>query len=207
LRLDWQAEIEARLPCLDELPQRAVVEDAHEIFLAQSDFPVHADEQRAAGYLRALAAMRALAGQQQPLTWAHMVNVQQMVLGSSVTFRQTTAYAKGGREKYIHFAGLAEMFSHKVAQDFGEGCHPLVKAARLYLDLIFVHPFADGNARAARLWFEFGLNFYAAPLPDFADLVRFKKIAGSPKNYRAFVFHLYRSIVRRYEKIDQLAND
>ncbi|MFO0714120.1 MAG: Fic family protein [Sandaracinus sp.] len=36
-------------------------------------------------------------------------------------------------------------------QRTGRTARPLVRAARVYLDVCFFHPFEDGNARAARL--------------------------------------------------------
>ncbi len=88
------------------------------------------------------------------------------------------SFMRGGREAYVWFDGFESMFRRKVAADALAGAHPLVGACRLYLDIIFFHPFEDGNARAARLWFEFVLRRARVVGPPIADVVRLDKPAG-----------------------------
>ncbi|MFI9237111.1 Fic family protein [Streptomyces sp. NPDC053079] len=77
---------------------------------------------------------------------------QSTVLGvPRAAFRTGTAYAKRGRERYGLHADTPQRFASCLAQS----CEPTVplpaRAARLYLDVCFFHPFDDGNARAALL--------------------------------------------------------
>jgi len=50
--------------------------------------------------------------------------------------------------RYCYWSGCEKMFTLKVEKDFvEEDVHPLVKAVRLYLDIIYFHPFEDGCGR------------------------------------------------------------
>ncbi|MEU9344591.1 Fic family protein [Streptomyces sp. NPDC048278] len=74
------------------------------------------------------------------------------VLGEpEAPFRADDAFAKAGRERY----GLAPRTQADFASCLGETTDPDIplaaRAARVYLDVAFFHPFADGNARAALL--------------------------------------------------------
>ncbi|MFF0478900.1 Fic family protein [Streptomyces sp. NPDC004284] len=83
---------------------------------------------------------------------------QQTVLGKGVAaFRTMSAFAKGGRERY----GIALDTRARFEQCLDESTQrdlPLPsRAARAYLDVLFFHPFEDGNARAAMPAFAFVL--------------------------------------------------
>ncbi|MFI9203068.1 Fic family protein [Streptomyces sp. NPDC053048] len=77
---------------------------------------------------------------------------QSTVLGIPLAaFRAGTAYAKRGSERYGLHADTPQRFASCLAQS-REPAVPLpARAARLYLDVCFFHPFDDGNARAALL--------------------------------------------------------
>jgi fido (protein-threonine AMPylation protein) len=68
-----------------------------------------------------------------------------------VGFRTAPAYAKRGREMYPLQPRMQDTLERLLA-DTTRSREPLaVRAARVYLDVCFFHPFVDGNARAARL--------------------------------------------------------
>lgn len=104
------------------------------------------DEQRAERLLAALAQVRADAG--RPLTFDLLAGWQELVLGEPAAFRTTTAFAKGGRERYG--PTTPEEFDAHLADAHGTAPLP-ARVARAYLDVCFFHPFPDGNGRAAML--------------------------------------------------------
>ena len=84
---------------------------------------------------------------------------QEQVLGApGINFRTGTAYAKDGRERY----GFQPDTQQRFAACLAEATDPRVplpaRAARIYLDTAFVHPFPDGNARSALLCLYFVLR-------------------------------------------------
>ncbi|WP_435132432.1 Fic family protein [Actinacidiphila sp. bgisy144] len=102
--------------------------------------------------MAALDAAFADARQGVPLSFALLAGWQRTVLGrQSVGFRPAPAFAKGGQERY----GLAPGTRTRFERCLSESTHadlPLpARAARAYLDVLFFHPFEDGNARAAML--------------------------------------------------------
>ncbi|UIX28561.1 Fic family protein [Streptomyces sp. GQFP] len=87
-----------------------------------------------------------------------MANWQRTVLRRpSVGFRTAPAFAKGGRERY----GLTPDTPARFARRLSESTRPDLPlpshAAWTYLDVLFFHPFEDGNARAAMLALAFVL--------------------------------------------------
>lgn len=162
--------------------------DRHEIYLDTVDTPLHQDISRASAYREALTQIRVLADRSAPLNWTTMATVQRIVLESDrAEFRIGDAYAKGGTERYAWFPELEAMFQRKIEADAKSACNPIAKAVRTYLDIIFFHPFADGNARAARLWFEFVLRRERVCLPSLSTLARLRKTPGSVSRYWAFI--------------------
>jgi Fic family protein len=168
---------------------------AQEAWLTGHDTPAHGgDIAREARFLSALARVRALADAREPLTWARLTEVQAEVLGKPVGFRTGEAFAHGGAHRYLYTPDLEEMFIRKVEADAKDGCHPVAQAVRLYLDLAFFHPFPDGNARAARLGFEFCLRRAGLPTPPLAPWVLLPKPPGDAERYVRFVRLVARSI-------------
>jgi hypothetical protein len=89
-------------------------------------------------------------------------------LGTSPSgFRTSPAYAKGGRERYGVASGTPRRFGDCLAQATASGLPLPARAARAYLDVLFFHPFPDGNARAAMLALYFLLARERA-VPDLA---------------------------------------
>lgn len=121
------------------------------------------------------------------LTFDRMCEVQKHIVSNEqAKFRQCTAYTSIRRERYAYFSSLENIFRTKVSVDDGDNCHPLIKAVRLYLDIIFFHPFGDGNARAAMLWFAFYALRYRFNVPDFRKLHGFGFVPGNKACYWMF---------------------
>jgi hypothetical protein len=101
----------------------------------------------------ALARARAAAEAGEPLSMSLLKSWQRVVLGRDhdPPFRTTDAFAKLGRERYAIGPGVAEAFEVCLNEANAGTPHAAGRAARVYLDLCFFHPFDDGNARAARL--------------------------------------------------------
>lgn len=108
-----------------------------------------------AGY--ALARADAL-GTRRPLDFGLMERWQRTVLGvPRAPFRTGDAYAKGGRERYALAPDTPAAFDRCLAQSAEPAVPAAARAARVYLDVAFFHPFADGNGRAALLALAFVL--------------------------------------------------
>lgn len=132
-------------------------------------------------------AVARLASQQTPISFEDMCRVQGHVVGMrNAKFRRASGYARQRNERYAYFGSLEQMFRKKVSVDNQDSCHPLMKAVRLYLDLIFVHPFPNGNARAALLWFTFYCMRYRYCVPDFRKFFDFGFSPGSRTCYWQF---------------------
>ncbi|POX58736.1 hypothetical protein C3492_36420 [Streptomyces sp. Ru62] len=108
--------------------------------------------------LTALDLAFADAEQGRPLTFALMAKWQRTVLGHDlVGFRTMPGFAKGGRERYGLVPDAQALFEHCLSGSV-EPYLPLPsRAALAYLDILFFHPFEDGNARAAMLALAFVL--------------------------------------------------
>lgn len=116
------------------------------------------DAGRAERLMSVLEQVREAATAGGELTFEVLARWQARVLGvPAVGFRDGVAYAKGGRERY----GLAPDTAQRYAGCLDEATDPSVplpsRAARVYLDTAFVHPFPDGNGRAAMLCLYFVL--------------------------------------------------
>ncbi|MFI6249881.1 Fic family protein [Streptomyces sp. NPDC051016] len=108
------------------------------------------DPVRAERLLAAHALALADAARRVPLSFAVLSGWQREILGGpEAPFRANDAYAKAGRERY----GLTPRTRADFASCLRETTDPdlplAARAARVYLDVAFFHPFADGNARAA----------------------------------------------------------
>ncbi|MQY08511.1 Fic family protein [Actinomadura macrotermitis] len=114
-----------------------------------------------AGAARARAALRQVradAARDLPLSFPLMAAWQRTVLGvADAPFRTTPAYAKQGRERYGIAPDTQARFERHLAESTEPGLPLPARAARVHLDVLFFHPFADGNARAAMLALAFVL--------------------------------------------------
>lgn len=92
------------------------------------------------------------------LTFTLMAGWQQTVLGEGVAaFRTMPAFSKGGRERYGIAPGTRAWFEQCLSESTQLDVPLPSRAARTYLDILFFHPFEDGNARAAMLALAFVL--------------------------------------------------
>jgi hypothetical protein len=141
--------------------------------------------QRFRRYVEALTEVRSAAATGTPLTWSWMQQIQRIVLGSTeVAFRSGPAFAWGGSERYAYFTGLPELFARKVEADAADHATPLAQGVRLWLDVLFVHPFADGNARCALLMLEYCLARAGQRLRDYGAMRRLPIRPVSAARYR-----------------------
>jgi hypothetical protein len=186
-RIDWRqlpSDLARRLAALQPAPAACARADAHEEFIAKQD---GRDSGRAARMLAALAVLQEWARQRRSVCWAGLQDVQRIVLGKESGFRTGIAWAKGGQERYGLWPDLESEFADKIASDDTDGAHPVAAAVRLYLDVCFFHPFRDGNARAARLWFGYVLRRGGYRLGFAEPLFLVERWAGDPADYLDFL--------------------
>jgi len=167
------------------VPAPPPADDPHVRFVERLDGPQHHDTARAARYLDALAAVRARADRGEAATLAALALVQGVVLGlgGPAPLRTTDAFARGGDHRYPIVAGFEALVSERLAAWDAPGIHPVVAACGRYLDVIFLHPFCDGNARAARLLLEWTLRRAGLPTPRIDDLVLLRKVPGDERSF------------------------
>lgn len=145
------------------------------------------DPARAEGLLTALERARVDATQDAPLTLERLCDWQQRVLGvpQPPRFRNSVAFAKGGRERYGIAPDTPARLDACLAESASDGRRPLpliARAARAYLDVCFFHPFDDGNARAGFLALVFVLAREGVALDDVGLLRRVSFQADSPQD-------------------------
>lgn len=87
----------------------------------------------------------------EPLSFAVLQRWQRVVLGRPTGFRPAPAFAKHGDEHYGRYEGIEADFDSYLLQASDAGLSVAARAARVYLDVAFYHPFDDGNGRAAML--------------------------------------------------------
>lgn len=137
----WLASRGARVDALPGI--RPVTSDPHVRYLDEVDTAL----ERADTMRIALDACRAA----ETLSVEQLVRWQQIVLDGPAPLRTTDAFAKRGREHYPMLPDLGDRLA-AVLREATDPATPLVeRATRAYLDICFLHPFVDGNARAARL--------------------------------------------------------
>jgi prophage maintenance system killer protein len=128
-----------------------VLADGHERYIERVERA--RDPERAERMAAALLLCRDSALRGMDLTLDQLAEWQAIVLGRRVELRTTVAFGKRGRERYGISASLRSDFERVLAEAAGEHRQAAlaVKAAALYVDVCYFHPFEDGNARAARL--------------------------------------------------------
>ncbi|MFB7359483.1 Fic family protein [Streptomyces gardneri] len=123
------------------------------------------DPQGTAQVLTALDLALADAEQGRTLTFTRMANWQRTVLRcDSVGFRDVPAFAKDGQERYGLTPDTRAQFEGCLSDSVQPNPPLPSRAARTYLDVLFFHPFEDGNARAAMLAMAFVLAREGVPL-------------------------------------------
>ena len=145
-----------------------VARDGHRDYIARHD--------RARGAERgdrldaALTEIRHAATEGAPLSFALLARCQRHVLGTAEppAFRSHDAYAKGGLERYGWNPNTEAAFERQLAEASDPSLILASRAARVFLDVCFYHPYEDGNARAARLALDYVLTRAGYAL-DIAD--------------------------------------
>jgi fido (protein-threonine AMPylation protein) len=92
-------------------------------------------------------------------------------------FRTGAARAKGGREHYAWWPGLPARFEECLAEATATDVPLPARAARVYLDVGFFHPFHDGNARSAMLALYYVLAREDVVLDHAAPVLRISRVA------------------------------
>lgn len=137
-------------------PAQTLAFDSHLEFVASRD--AARDPDRADRMRRAILACRHAATRSLPLTLTLLTEWQTIVLGGPAPFRCGPAFAKQGREHYGFDARTQPRFERWLAEAQRKKPSVFWRAARLYLDICFTHPFEDGNARCARLALDYLLT-------------------------------------------------
>jgi hypothetical protein len=137
------------------------------------------------GAVRVLAALelvRADAAEGGPLTFARLEAWQRKVLAvTAAPFRTTSAWARAGRERYAYRDDLPAVFEACLAEATDPAVPLPSRAARVYLDVLHFHPFADGNARSAALALYFVLAREGVVLDRAAPLLMTRWPASDPR--------------------------
>jgi hypothetical protein len=184
-QLDW-ASLAVGWPtegCADSVPN---VQSLHQAYVER--FDTFRDSERGARMLAAVQAVAERAREGGSITWEGLCSIQCVVLDlESVGFREGPAYANARLETYGSHPRLEGAFKKKLARDEAEELHPLLKACRLYLDVRFFHPFADGNSAAARLAVQWILQREGVRIPDLIPLFRQPIAPGNLEHYRALI--------------------
>lgn len=133
--------------------------------------------------LAALELVRADAADGGPLTFARLEAWQRKVLAvAAAPFRTTSAWARAGRERYAYRDELPEAFEACLAEATDPAVPLPARAARVYLDVLHFHPFADGNARSAALALYFVLASEGIVLHRAAPLLMTRWPASDPRS-------------------------
>ncbi|AEV86493.1 filamentation induced by cAMP protein fic [Actinoplanes sp. SE50] len=137
----------------------------------------------AAHLLAALELVRADAAGGGPLTFARLETWQREVLGvAAARFRAVSAWARAGAEHYPYRDDLPDSFAACLAEATDPAVPLPARAARVYLDIVHFHPFADGNARSAALAVYFVLAREGVVLSRAAPLLMTRWPASVPGN-------------------------
>ncbi|MCU0866180.1 MAG: Fic family protein [Planctomycetes bacterium] len=170
---------------------RESARDGHAAYIATHD-AARDDGERAPRLLEALRLARQLAADGALLDLALLRRMHAVACGDGGD-RRGPAFAKGGRERYGFGDTLAAACDEALVDANDVDVDVVDRAARAYLDVCFFHPFHDGNARAARLAFDFVLAREGVIVDDVTALFAFP-IAATPEACAAYV-RLVRSVV------------
>lgn len=143
-------------PLLKFKTDRKCETDRHTEFVRNFDFGK--SEDRGEAMLAALKRSREDAVMKRELDWETLCEWQAIVLGEPVSFRESDAFAKEGRDWYPLKPATPKQFRKYLAEVNLKHSCPIRTAANAYRDICFFHPFPDGNARSARLAMEYVLT-------------------------------------------------
>jgi hypothetical protein len=169
-----------------------VAADGHERYIARIERL--RDPERADRMASALVLCRDSATRGMQLMVDQLAEWQAIVLGQRAELRTGVAFAKRGRERYGISPDLRADFERALA-DAADPATPIaVRAARVYLDVCFFHPFDDGNARAARLALDHVLTSAGLALHSAEPLFVLSRLADDSTGSAAFATMVGRMI-------------
>ncbi len=157
----------------------APVADAHVRFAREVDGPAHPEPGRTDRYLLALAHALALPG----LDRDALIDLQSTVLGRPALLRTGDAFARAGAHRYPSRPDLGAQLDAALTGLHDPAVHPAVRATMAYLDVIFLHPFDDGNARLARLLMHHTLHRAGLHPPRFEGVLLVQKNPGDEEGF------------------------
>ena len=159
--------------------------DGHAVYIDEVD--ASRDRARAERLRAALRMARAYAAGGALLSVELLSELQEVMVPAGSALRASAAFAKRGNERYGFDEGTHARFAAALDEADDASVTLLGRAARAYLDVCFFHPFVDGNARAARLVFDWILAREGVVLADVAALFRGSIPAGDADAARAWL--------------------
>lgn len=182
---------------VDVLMVDPMVPDAHHEYVQKIDRA--RSELRADGLLAALDAARRWARTSEPLTFAKLSAWQEDILVERrPSFR--TAAARRGHHTYGFDAWVPTRFDRCLDEALDPAESWPTRAARLYLDVCFFHPFEGGNARAARVALDALLAREGLILTCITPLVLLRRSALDPNGGRRLAGLLQSLVCRQVER-------
>ena len=111
----------------------------------------------AINHREAIAYVEAIVSGKEALSEWHIKNMHQLVLKNiddrnAGRYRQQNVVIAGASHTPTDFLHLPQAMNELMAwYQNANDLHPLIRAARLHVDFVGIHPFVDGNGRTARL--------------------------------------------------------
>ena len=182
--LPWESLAEGWARVAPATPSN--LEALHDAYVER--FDTFRDPERAARVRVAVKAVGARAAAGARVSFPGLCEVMALALEQeSVGFRSEPAYANAKMETYGCDPRLEPALTKLIAGIEAKDWHPLLKACRIYLEVRFFHPFAEGNSAAARLAFQWVAQREGLSLPELTSLFRQPIAPGNEAHYRAFL--------------------
>lgn len=110
----------------------------------------------------AIQWVEAVVARQEPFSEQLIKSIHQLVLknidnNNAGRYRQENVIIAGAEHTPPDHLHLQQLMSELVDWYQQQEYHPVERAARLHVDFVGIHPFVDGNGRAARLLMNFDL--------------------------------------------------
>jgi len=131
----------------------------------------------------AISFVQDVANRSQPLTEYMIKSVHHLILKNiddtnAGRYRMVNVRISGSQHIPLHFTVVAEKMERLLIwyNEQKEKLHPVELAARFHFQFVYIHPFADGNGRTARLLMNLILMQYGYPpaIVKAANDARFK---------------------------------
>ena len=163
-KIDWN-ELEYQIPFLDDVMPCFKTDNlkTHLDYCRNIDFKFYGeDSKRLQDYSNAIKFVVGRTSSNNIIQFDDFLAAQKILLKKSSDLRTTTAYCyrNGKLAFYPKETDLENLMKVRIQFINSLKTHPFIKATLIYLDIIFIHPFKDGNARAARIWADFFLCKY-----------------------------------------------